>query len=144
MPKLRAMLVRSLLIIFAVAMFAGCQQMAQPFIESGNAKTTEKNYEQAVADFSRAIKIDPGSAQAYTGRGRIYNIQKQYDLALTDLNRSIELDPNLATAYYYRGLCHKALGQKDKAIADFESAAKFSEDDSLAALIASELTGLQQ
>lgn len=128
MGRSKTIIALSIVVVSVVSLFAGCQQISQPFIDSGNANVTGKNYDQALSDFNRAITIDPGSAQAYAGRARAYNIQKQYDLAITDLNKAIELDPNLAIAYYRRGVAYGAKEMGDQAIADYTRAAELKPD----------------
>ena len=60
--------------------------------------------EQAIADFSRAIELEPENATAYRGRGVAYNESGDPDQALADFERAIELQPDEATTYYSRGL----------------------------------------
>ena len=53
----------------------------------------------AIADYTKAIEIDPNYSIAYFGRGTIYAVQNNYDLAISDFNRSIEIDPTYAEAF---------------------------------------------
>jgi tetratricopeptide (TPR) repeat protein len=59
----------------------------------------EGKYEKAVAEFTRAIKLDPNYADAYSNRGNAYAAIGQYDLAIADHNKAIELDPEEAFLY---------------------------------------------
>ena len=52
-----------------------------------------ERYDEALADFSRAIELDPGNAWAIASRGETYRLMGRYDEALADFNRAIELDP---------------------------------------------------
>ena len=119
-------------IMSLAATLVGCQQAAQPFIDSGNANINSKNYDQALADFSRAISIDPKSAAAYVGRGRVYNLQNQPDLALGELNKAIEIDPGLANAYFRRAYSYRLKGMADQAIADYTRTIEIQPDMELA------------
>ena len=60
-------------------------------------------YEEALADFSRAIELDPGNAWAIAVRGETYREMERYEEALADLNRAIELDPGDGWAIAHRG-----------------------------------------
>jgi tetratricopeptide (TPR) repeat protein len=51
-------------------------------------------YDQALADFNRAIELDPNYVWAIASRGVVYGQMGKYDQALADFNRAIELDPN--------------------------------------------------
>ena len=53
--------------------------------------------EQALADYSRAIELDPNLAEAYYNRGLVRLAQKQQELAISDLSKAGEL--GLYTAY---------------------------------------------
>jgi tetratricopeptide (TPR) repeat protein len=85
-------------------------------------------YEDAVADWTRAIELDPKVAQALINRGVTYINLGQWDKAIADCSSAIELDPNCssaieldpkyARAWCNRGIAHGKLGQLDKAIAD--------------------------
>ena len=52
-----------------------------------------ERYEEALADFSCAIEIDPGYAWAIDQRGETYRLMERYEEALTDFSRAIEIDP---------------------------------------------------
>src|SRR5262247_2482571 len=49
----------------------------------------------ALADFNRAIALDPRSAWAYFCRGSILAAMGRFDEAITDFDRAVELDPQL-------------------------------------------------
>ncbi len=55
--------------------------------------------EQAIADYSRAIEINPNYAEAYKWRALRYSLADDHDRAIADDSRAIELDPNDAKAY---------------------------------------------
>jgi tetratricopeptide (TPR) repeat protein len=91
-------------------------------ILSGNAHLDQKNYDQAIADYTNAIRLSPNNASGYRGRGRAYNAQKNYDMAIADYAQAIRLDPNNASGYYNRGNAHYVQKNYDQAIADYEAA----------------------
>ena len=81
--------------------------------------------EEALADFNRAIKIDPQKADGYLGRANTLNTLGRYNDALEDYDRAMEVEPDLAkstlaNAYINRGSAYSQLGQYKKAIADYE------------------------
>ena len=57
----------------------------------------------ALADYNKAIELDPDDAIVYNNRGLLYKAQKKEDLALADFNKAIELNPKYVTAYTNRG-----------------------------------------
>jgi len=50
-------------------------------------------YEEALADFNRAIELDPGDPEHIAGRGQTYQAMGRYDEAQADFSRAVELDP---------------------------------------------------
>jgi tetratricopeptide (TPR) repeat protein len=57
----------------------------------------------AIADFSKAIELNPQYAEAYYYRGKAKCNIKHYRDAISDYSKAIELDPRYAAAYYDRG-----------------------------------------
>ncbi len=106
MLRRNALFALTLFSIAIVMVITGCQPSAASLIESGDANFASKNYDQAIADYTKAIDIDSESAVAYASRGRAYYNEEMYDEALADLNKAIELDPNSYTAYFRRGYAY--------------------------------------
>jgi tetratricopeptide (TPR) repeat protein len=76
------------------------------------------DHERAIANYSRAIELDPKFAEAYFGRGADYVNKGLYDNAISDCTRALELNPKLAEAYYGRGSAYYFKGEYDKAWED--------------------------
>ncbi|MBI1921769.1 MAG: tetratricopeptide repeat protein [Geobacter sp.] len=84
----------------------------------GTAYRDKGQLDPAIADYTRAIELDPKYAHAYNNRGNAYNDKGQLDPAIADYTRAIELDPKFVTAYNNRGCAYYGRGQYDQAIAD--------------------------
>jgi lipoprotein NlpI len=76
---------------------------------------------RAMADYDKAIELDPKSARAYLARGSFYidQIPEQADRAMADYNRAIELDPAYDYAYLQRGFLYALSNRHALAMADF-------------------------
>jgi len=81
-----------------------------------------QNYDEACADYTRAIQLDPAHAVAHTNRGNTYVNLHRYEEALEDFNTAICLDPtdalayrNIGTVLYNRGALQEALPYLEKA-----------------------------
>jgi tetratricopeptide (TPR) repeat protein/S1-C subfamily serine protease len=81
-----------------------------------------KEYSKAIADYDKAIVIDPENTNAYNNRGATYAGLKEYPKAITDYDKAIAINPGFAEAYNNRGLIYAALGEYPKAITDFNYA----------------------
>jgi len=90
------------------------------FIHTGETAT-------AVADFDRAIAIDPGYARAYHLRGLAREAQNDDEGALADFSKAIELNPDYAAAYYSRATLYTKQGLMDLADEDSRMATHLSE-----------------
>jgi tetratricopeptide (TPR) repeat protein len=97
---------------------------ADDYLVSGVQKVRKGDNRGALADYDRAIALDPKFARAYFYRGYLKG-QKRDDVqgALSDYDRAIALDPKFVKAYNQRGLV-KAITLNDvrSAMADFEQA----------------------
>ncbi|MEQ1604389.1 MAG: tetratricopeptide repeat protein [Pyrinomonadaceae bacterium] len=56
-----------------------------------------------ILDLSEAIRLNPSSAAAYSGRGQIYAEKNDHKKALPDLDRAIQLNSSDYVAYFTRG-----------------------------------------
>jgi uncharacterized caspase-like protein/lipoprotein NlpI len=94
----------------------------------GWAYRLKEDYENALADFNEAIRIDSKFAVALNNRGVIFNIRGEYDRGIADLNRAARLDPKLAFAFSNRGFANWRKGNRDLAIKDLDRAIRLSPD----------------
>lgn len=62
------------------------------------------NYDEAIADLTKAAKLLPGFAYIYYNRGNLYALSGMLPEAFDDYSKAIELNPYLADAYFNRGL----------------------------------------
>jgi tetratricopeptide (TPR) repeat protein len=60
----------------------------------GQKALTDKNYDQAVAKFNEAIKINPNIADIFYNLAVAYAQNKNYNEALTAVDKAIKLSPN--------------------------------------------------
>ena len=54
--------------------------------------------DRAIADFGKAIEINPRYANAFSNRSLAYRAKGDNEHAIADYNMAIEIDPKLATA----------------------------------------------
>ncbi len=64
---------------------------AADYVTRGLAYYEQGQYEQAIADYDRAIDLNPDYALAYYNRGLAYKQQGQYERAIADFERCLEL-----------------------------------------------------
>ncbi len=66
----------------------------------GYAYEIMEDYDNSIANYEKAIEINPQNAAALTGLGHAYNLLGQYDLAKTNYEKALEIDPFLDYALY--------------------------------------------
>jgi tetratricopeptide (TPR) repeat protein len=100
--------------------------------DRGNQAYHAGDYQQAITDYTEAIRLKPDYAEAFNNRGNSYSELKQYDKAIGDYNEAIRLKPDYALAFGGRGNAYYYLRQYDKAIADYSEAIRLKPDDASA------------
>ena len=99
------------------------------YYNRGVAYSNTGKYTQAIADFDKAIELNPLQSVFYWSRGRIYRLLGDNDRAIVDFNKTIELKPDEALAYYERGIAYANKAQFCEAIADFDKATELNPND---------------
>lgn len=99
-------------------------QKALEFYSKGNCKRLLNNYKGAIADFTMAIKYNPGFAEAYFKRANTKLILNDSNGAQKDYDKAIELKPYFAEALINRGITRMKDGHDSGAKKDFFKAGK--------------------
>ncbi|MCK5450530.1 MAG: tetratricopeptide repeat protein [Candidatus Omnitrophica bacterium] len=110
------------------------REQANQYYMKGNDLFTEKNYNDAITEYNKVIKLDPEHIYACYQRGASYfNIGGYEKEAIRDSNKVIALDPDYESgvAYGMRGGSYYALGEYRLAIMDYDEALKRGLDDAL-------------
>jgi tetratricopeptide (TPR) repeat protein len=99
-------------------------EMVTNFLSNGKAKLASGNHKGAIADFTKAIELDPKLAPAYFYRGVAKSITGEGKSSRADFSKAIKLDktPKDAEAYCNRGIAKAAIRENHDAMADFNKA----------------------
>lgn len=93
-----------------------------PYNNLGHYLRRQNQPERALANYNKAISIEPGKAQPYNNRGRIYFDRGEMDKALADYNKCIELEPNHVNALANRGAAFGMKQEWENALKDLNKA----------------------
>ncbi|MCY7338017.1 MAG: tetratricopeptide repeat protein [Chamaesiphon sp.] len=109
------------------------QQMnAEDYFDRGVVKEDELNdFAGALADYNKAIELDPEYMDAYCNRGLLkYSELDDIYGALDDFDKAIDIDPSDAINYYYRGLLkHNEINDIYGALDDYDKAIDIDPSD---------------
>ena len=84
----------------------------------------KKDYDSAIEDLTKALKLDAKAPQAYALRGVIYYEKKKFDLAIADLTKALEMNMHDDQVLIYRASCYLNIKDYKNAIKDYNDAIK--------------------
>lgn len=108
------------------------QVLAIAYNNRGVAYKARKESLRAFADYTEALRLNPGYARAYYNRARAHEDKGALARALEDYDAAVQIDPNYAKALAGRAVLLAGHDQLDEAIDDFDRAFKADKDVFLA------------
>lgn len=102
---------------------------AAEFATRGAAFAARRDFPAAIADYTRAITLEPDNAPHYRARALARLGARQPVLAMADLDEALKRQPNDADALMRRGELYLATRDPERAKADFEAAIKLAPDN---------------
>ena len=101
----------------------------QDFFSRGLYLLKNKQFNRAIATFSKAIEANPNFAEAYNNRGVCRFYTGDLDRAIDDYTRAVQLNPDDAEALKNRGGAWFYQKSYDRAIADYTRALAINAED---------------
>ena len=97
---------------------------AEPYVRRAEAYLLfgAGQFDRALADYEQAIRVNPGFAKAYVGRGRILYAQGQPARAFDDFVQALTVDPRHAEAHLRLAIVYAARDETERAIASLDAA----------------------
>ena len=102
---------------------------ASDLIERGLLLMTKGKWDEAIADFSEAHKLEPGSVRPLANRGLAYAWKRDFAAAEKDLAAAEKIDPGNAVALRGRGLVAEMKGDFATALQAFTKSLSKDPDD---------------
>lgn len=90
----------------------------------GSAYETRGDHDQAIADFDKAIRLQPDNAVTYYNRGVANAGKGEIILAISDYDKAIQRKQDFAEAYFNRGVAYDIKGDGVKALDDYRFASQ--------------------
>ncbi len=106
------------------------QDQAVAFFLRALAQVRLANHSEAIADYGRAIELEPGFAAAYYNRGVTHAAHGDPKAALADYGAAIRLGYTaLHKPLFNRGEIFEDQGDFERAVADFKAAFRLAPDE---------------
>jgi tetratricopeptide (TPR) repeat protein len=105
------------------------------FYARGLAHDVLGNYDGAIADFDKALQLDPRRAAIYASRGNAYEAKNDYEHAIANFDRAIQLEPNRKRAYLDRARLFSSKKDWENSIADYDMAIQIDPEWAIAYLL---------
>jgi tetratricopeptide (TPR) repeat protein len=104
-------------------------KLADTWVDSAQQAVREGDSERALAEFERAIEINPNLTSAYMGMGDIYRMNDDYIRAEARYRRAAQIEPRNFTAQYFHGLMLHLLDRVTDAVQAYLRALAINPDD---------------
>lgn len=109
-----------------------CKLTEDDFASAGMLQSQLGYHRESLADFQKALSLDPYHTNALSNRGYTYILLEDYEKAIIDFDKVIELEPQTAYAFSNRGLAKMKSGRQEEGLKDMEIALEMDNQDAYA------------
>jgi tetratricopeptide (TPR) repeat protein len=99
-------------------------ELAAVYQQRGYAAATNQQFQEALNDFSEAIKLKSDDARIYEQRAAVEMKMNDNDKALADYTEAIKFKPNEVRYYAYRSYIYEVKGDIKNSMADADKVLK--------------------
>src|SRR5438309_11334068 len=99
-------------------------ELAAVYQQRGYADATSQQFQDAINDYTEAIKLTPQDVRVYEQRAAVEMKLQDYDKALADYSEVIKLKPNEVRYLNYRAYIYEIKNDIKNSLADTENALK--------------------
>ena len=96
---------------------------AATYVNRGILYAANEQYQEAVKDYERAMKLYPKFGAIYVNRGNLFFLGQSYDSAILEYTKALNMDLRQDhVAYLNRGMAYEKLGKLSNAESDYRLA----------------------
>lgn len=103
-------------------------ELAWAYGNRGNAHQAQRDPANAVADYTRALELDPDFALTWHNRGLVFAALGDFERAIADYGQALARDPEFGAAWGSRGVANRELGRFEAALGDLNRAIELDAD----------------
>ncbi|MEK7485684.1 MAG: tetratricopeptide repeat protein [Planctomycetota bacterium] len=96
------------------------------YFQQGVINSYRKKFDEAISDYTEAIRLNPQLSEVYSNRGVAKQKKKDLEGAIADYTEAIRLNPQSADAYINRGNAKNEKQDLDSAVTDFTEAIRLN------------------
>ncbi|MDR2134255.1 MAG: tetratricopeptide repeat protein [Treponema sp.] len=89
---------------------------------SGEQLYRAGDYDKAIAEYSRSVKLKGDYTEAFVSRGNAWRRKGDVNSAIADYSRALSLKTDYAEVYNYRGFLYARQGNHERAVEDYTRA----------------------
>ncbi len=95
---------------------------ATGYYDRGNLFLNHNKFDEAIADYTRALELHPQMVFAFFNRGNAYAAKNDYDTAIVNFDNALTLNSAFPDCFVKRGLAHFGKGDIPRAVAEYTKA----------------------
>jgi tetratricopeptide (TPR) repeat protein len=99
-------------------------ELSAVYQRRGYADVSQQNYQDAISEYSEALKLTPQDVRIYEQRAAVEMKINDYDKALADYSEIIKLKPNEVRYYNYRAYIYELKNDATNSMTDTEKVLK--------------------
>ena len=92
----------------------------RPHNNLGNAFGRQGRYQEAIPQYTEALRINPNDITAHNNLGNAFGRQGRYQEAIAQFTEALRINPNLAEAHYNLGIACFMIGNRNLALKEYE------------------------
>ncbi|MFQ5989875.1 MAG: tetratricopeptide repeat protein [Candidatus Methylomirabilales bacterium] len=96
--------------------------LVNALMAKGVEEISRRNYEIALATFSKVVELEPELAEGWNKRATVYYLMGEYEESVRDIERTLDLEPRHFGALSGLGFIYLTLGDDWGALKAFEAA----------------------
>ncbi|MFQ6031455.1 MAG: tetratricopeptide repeat protein [Candidatus Zixiibacteriota bacterium] len=109
---------KGFIVFFLIFGFLSCankEKQAEKHFKKGFEYQNQGNLDKALAEYQKALQLNPNYTRVYTNLGAVYLRKQNYDQAILQFKKAIELNYFDKKAHYNLGLAYLYKGEVEKA-----------------------------
>jgi len=119
-----ALVAAAAVLVLTLAGGAAFSQDVKALVDQGLVNCEKGRFDQAIDNFTQALKAKPNDASLYNYRGRAKYAKGMNTQALADYEQALKIDPNFGWAYNNRALVYFTLEDFQKSLEELRLAQK--------------------